>query len=677
MGEEIKVTIKAEVADLRKKLEQSGVSASEARKLFNQLNKTLKDNAKAQSELAKAARATGDAQKQAAQRAQELQDQFGGLGDVATVLGLGPLATLADVGEALVRGFKDLGTYARLAAGVAGIGAVTVAAMVAGAAILKTTQAAQQYAEELKAFRGQQGFGVSPETIQQLESANAAFDAIVTIGKQAVVVLGAEFAPTVEEAGTRLVAFGLMGLDAFEQFAKGKDILHELAVFLVDNLVQALLGPASALANLAGLAGKLADAVGMEGLGAALQGVNSSWDGFTRGVAETTVSYYANSDALRDAATASDTYMARARALIGVQAQVNKGASDGAAALKQLSDAYQQSADAAAQAAADYQKGLGGLIETADRAALSRLEGEARVTAELRAQLDAIDAQERALLTLAQTDSARETVAAEAARARAETTLAAEEEIAEVRRRAAEEQARQQEEAARRAAELQAAQLAQATALASAVGQAAGQLAGALDSSYQNAANNANLLTAKLAAGEQYYTEAQEKELKRRIAAQEKAARKAFETAKEAKTTEAEIGAGLAFVNALAANPTPFGMAQAFGALALAQAQVGAMAAQTPAFHSGGLAEDEYTAKMRRGEAVLNPTGRRQVGDDQIRDANAGVTPAAERPLVIVQQYRHRIFNNFIRDNLAQGGPLAQRINQGRKVGHRATRRAA
>ncbi len=676
---EVKVSYIAEIADLRTKLkETSGVTASEARAMVKSLDASVKAAAKAQTAAVKAFKQTAEASRDSAQAAQELQDRFGGLGDVARALGLGPLEGLADVGEALVRGFKDLGAWSTVVGGVAGIGAVTVAATAAGAAMIKAADVAEDYAKELKAFRGLEGFAVSGVTIASLERANASIDAIVTVGKQAVVVLGAELAPAIEEAGTQMVALGLMALDSFKAFAEGKSVLRELAVFLTDNLVKALLGPATGLAWLSRQMAALAEAAGMDGLAGKLRDADAAYAGFTRQLAETTVDYYASSDALTGLVEVSDDYLQRARELIGVQVQVGRETVTSSEAIKRLSEDLQQAADAAATSLQTYQQGLAALVATADAAALERLDGEARVTAELRAQLDSIAAQERALLSLAQTDSARETVRAEAARAAAEVERTAQAEIAAIRADAAEQQRKDAEAAAEQAARLRQQQIAEASAIAGSLTQATGALASALDSSYQNAANNANILTAQLAAGESYYTAAQEKELKRRIAGQRQAAVKAFNDAQAAKVAEAEMAAGLAFVNTLASNPTPFGLAQAFANLALAQTSVAAIASQKPAFHAGGLAEDEYPTLMRRGEAVLNPTGRQVVGDQGVRDANAGVAPR-ERPMVLIQQHRHRGYNAFIAENLKMGGPLSDAISASRtvSVGHRATRRAA
>ena len=83
----------------------------------------------------------------------------------------------------------------------------------------------------------------------------------------------------------------------------------------------------------------------------------------------------------------------------------------------------------------------------------------------------------------------------------------------------------------------------------------------------------------------------------------------------------------------------------------------------------GTIAPDEQQAVVRRGEAVLNPAGRRAMGDDAIRAANAGV--GGSQTIVVQQVYRHRVFDSFVRDNLRTRGPLAQALGSRSRAGQR------
>lgn len=152
-----------------------------------------------------------------------------------------------------------------------------------------------------------------------------------------------------------------------------------------------------------------------------------------------------------------------------------------------------------------------------------------------------------------------------------------------------------------------------------------------------------------------------------------------FKDKQAAMVAEGTSAAILAGINTIASNPTPLGIAQAGLNVALAMAQVAKMRSVQPSFHRGGFG-DEYSATMRRGEAVLSPQGRQMMGDDAIRRANRGQAPQEGGGVIEVRQfYRHRPFDEFARDNLERGGPVTSAINgsrQGRSY-HRSNRNGA
>ena len=152
-----------------------------------------------------------------------------------------------------------------------------------------------------------------------------------------------------------------------------------------------------------------------------------------------------------------------------------------------------------------------------------------------------------------------------------------------------------------------------------------------------------------------------------------------FKDKQAAQVAEGTSAAILAGINTIASNPTPLGIAQAGLNVALAMAQVAKMRSVQPSFHRGGFG-DEFTATMRRGEAVLSPQGRQMMGDDAIRRANRGQAPQEGGGVIEVRQfYRHRPFDEFARDNLERGGPVTSAINgsrQGRSY-HRSNRNGA
>ena len=129
-----------------------------------------------------------------------------------------------------------------------------------------------------------------------------------------------------------------------------------------------------------------------------------------------------------------------------------------------------------------------------------------------------------------------------------------------------------------------------------------------------------------------------------------------------------ELGGPLGLIVA----PISAGIAAAFAGI-----QIATIASQQPSFHTGGfvdgagrsLAPDEVPATLTRREAVLNPVGRETIGDDAIRAANNGQAPA-QQPLVVVYQFKHKIMDAGLQENLNNGGVLSQVKNNRVRVGH-------
>ncbi|NBV20148.1 hypothetical protein [Janthinobacterium sp.] len=194
--------------------------------------------------------------------------------------------------------------------------------------------------------------------------------------------------------------------------------------------------------------------------------------------------------------------------------------------------------------------------------------------------------------------------------------------------------------------------------------QALAMLDDSASTSYQHSADMASALTDQLAAGEQYYTQAQQVELQARIGASKDAARKQFAAAKAAKLAEAAASTALAVINAIAESPppSPFGIAGSLIAGAAGAASMAAIAAQEPTFHQG-YAPDEMQAKVLKTEAVLSPAATSALGAGNIAAANAGVTRgqgAATAPVV----FRHQTFRPFIKDFLTQPSALTDALNR-------------
>jgi hypothetical protein len=168
-------------------------------------------------------------------------------------------------------------------------------------------------------------------------------------------------------------------------------------------------------------------------------------------------------------------------------------------------------------------------------------------------------------------------------------------------------------------------------------------------------------------------TKAEKEAADKRLEVTRNAARKAFLIDKAAKMASAAAATALAVVQALSAGVPPFNYIAAGAVGAAGLIQQGVIASQQPSFHSGGLignmAPDEQQATVRRGEAVLSPVGRRAMGDDTIRAANAGM--GGGQVIMVQQVYRHRVFDSFVADNLRTRGPLSRALGAGARAGQR------
>jgi len=192
--------------------------------------------------------------------------------------------------------------------------------------------------------------------------------------------------------------------------------------------------------------------------------------------------------------------------------------------------------------------------------------------------------------------------------------------------------------------------------------QALSALSSSLEQSTSVAATNAAALADRLAGLDGFITESQKKEIQKRIEGSKQAAKRAFEIAKIGKLAEAVVNTETAVTAALASAPPPFNFINAGLVGAAGTASVVQIAAQQPAFHSGGpvnLAPDEGLRTVRNQEYVMNPTGRSVFGDRALEAGNAGVRP--DTRMVVVSVYQHtRQVDTYERDRLAAGNPIAQ-----------------
>ena len=190
----------------------------------------------------------------------------------------------------------------------------------------------------------------------------------------------------------------------------------------------------------------------------------------------------------------------------------------------------------------------------------------------------------------------------------------------------------------------------------------------------------------KMSNAENYYaaagklsgllTEATSKDFDTSTQAGKDAAIKQFNTQKAVAVALSIAQGALAVVQAIGSAPPPFNIPAIVATGIAVTAETATIAAQQPKFHTGttGFRPDEGGAVLQRGEGVVTSAGMSKPGmREAVAAANSGRTPGGNGGSMSVQ-YQHKVYNEFIRDNLKAGSPLTRRIDNGTKVGHRQTR---
>jgi hypothetical protein len=306
-----------------------------ARRSAAQITRAVKAESKAQVSAQKAAqRAALDAAKASEKAANEAREAGKGLAELAGIP--------ADKFEKLRAVAAGLGSPLGLAA-IAATGAALAVGGFAAAAV-GSVRAAQDLVVELKHLQGLEGFGVSAGSLASIEAANAGMDALGNIASQAVIVLAADFAPAMATGADILVRFGLAGLDAFQALQNGEGIIRSFAITIVDNLVQGMVAPISQLMSLIEVMGDLASAVGLDGVGGALQRTGQRWDDFTRdisaGIVDSAIG--ATSDAVGALDEATAGYADRSKELISTVAAHTRAEREGASAIRDKTGALKE-----------------------------------------------------------------------------------------------------------------------------------------------------------------------------------------------------------------------------------------------------------------------------------------------------------------------------------------------
>jgi hypothetical protein len=179
-----------------------------------------------------------------------------------------------------------------------------------------------------------------------------------------------------------------------------------------------------------------------------------------------------------------------------------------------------------------------------------------------------------------------------------------------------------------------------------------------------------NAINARKSLGDDA-TKEERDQAKERVQDAKDAARKQFELTKALQIAQITINTAAAVAQALASSPPPFNAVAAIAAGAAGAVQLATVQATQPKFHKGGLIgqPDESMAVVRAGEAVLNPMGRSLLGDDTIRQANAGISGGHGNAVQVV--YKHKSFDYFVRDHLRTNATLPRALHAGRRLGQR------
>jgi|694.fasta_scaffold13180_2 hypothetical protein len=634
-GAVVSLTYQAQVDDLRKKLSSiPDITAAEARKAVRELDKAIKASSRAASS---AGDAGAKAAKSAAAASKEVRDGLLELGDLAGIP--------KDRIDKLSKGMAALSSPIGLA--VAGVGALAVGLGAAAVGAVKLVREAAAVGPALEPFRELTGFGgLSPSAVSSLSAAGAALDAVATVGRRVVEVLGADLAPTVERAALVVVQLGLALVDSANAAADGQGIFRALADQLGVAFVRSAFRVADVLTRLVGGLGDLAAAAGLGSVGDALRSVRSGFEGVTEsaGKALSSAALGGFGATLERIEIGTADYAGRARELVAVQGQVSSSAEKQATATGKAAAATDEAAAAAKRAAAEYRA-----AEAARRGqiaveglALQVIEEQARLTgteadkiaaidARAQAEKAAVDEQVRDLTKLGQGEEARRL----ADQRYAQIAIQKEQELQGVQA----ETAAQADQARQKAKAATAALVADVVGVTSAAAQAAAAIG---DLAAQRAQRQIEEVRAARERLGEDITEAEERQLEKREKAAEKAAQRAFRIQQGAAIATAAVQGAQAVISALATlGPIAGPIAAGLLSTAIA-AQVALIAsAPPPKFAAGGIVEaqsyDGRLIEAEPGEGVLTRRGVRAVGGEAgVAAANRGdVSAGGTGPLVV------------------------------------------
>ena len=684
--EAVPIEITAELGGLRQQLATLPKDMQkEALAMMAALEKTIKANEKATKQLAKA---QARAMQPAVDKAKELGDTFGVVGrdsgKLAGALGMlgGPVADVA-------RNVADLADVGEVAAGTLGLstaalGPLAVAAVAAGAAFMAMNAELAREAELARIASEANAF--ASEELKRQEA--AALDAAVASG--ALSQATADEARIRSDASERLGTF-IAKLNEESRAARETEATTQLVIGTIASL-------ATMVVKLVSVFGLVPDALSFAAEGLSSFGLISDSTAYSiRGLAARAKAALPDFDALETSIatgirTSTDYFgitkdnteaeQARAAAISrasesvkrarDAEIQANQAKQTGEAATKAATDAEKQraaqlkaeteaqkaAAAAAEQAASAVESAQEAARKSSLAAAMSAASDEEKIRLGYEERVRGIREAGAALIAQAGEDGQARAAITEATNAQiidADTAMYGELDALRLKNLEAEKAA---------AAERSANMIANAQQTAEIITQASSLYLDQQTSDYQAAVEARDSLDENASRSAKANAE-------QRVRNEKSAAIKAFMVDKALKLAQATTAVALAAANALATPPAPnlfaAGLAAAAGAI-----QIASIASQQPAFHAGGVVgqPDEITARLRSGEAVLNPVARQTLGDSNIERLNAGQGVSSQGTAVQIV-YKHKAFDYFIRDELRTRGTLGRAMGAGPRAGQR------
>lgn len=642
---DVNLTVSADIGDLRRQLESiPGITAEQARLMVAELDRGYKRAEKAAASAAKATRASmkqaEEATRKASEASKELGDRFGHVGSGAGKLA-GALDMLAPGLGSVGQGIADLADVGEVAAGSLGsfaapaVGALAAAALLAVPVIMHLSAEMEAEAEAARVMGLANDYARKQLELQR----TAALDLAMATGQ-----LNQTQRDEIEIRHTAALGLGdyLDGLaetsaEALKLENRNRAIVDTFGdiATLAGGPITVLLALASAMGASVPTAAELTEKVG------SFLGVIGKYDAAQTSAARATEQVTQKTkDTIRTQLEASGAKDRHTSATRDLRAELQKSAAD-------------KEAEAAATMVQREATDLNSEVERIMAEEFARTATEAEKLTVRLLSLQEATASLAAQGVEVDTGRAQEVIAKQ---------VAAAEETARVK--SAEDATKAQE------AQLQADIAFYAKRAEIATGAADVVAAYSQYKLDQQVQGYHDALAAQDALGKKA-TDAEKARAAEEVAEKRKQAMIAFLIDKAAKLAQALTATALATINALSMPPAPnyiaAGLAAAGGAV-----QVATIAAARPTFHSGGMADfspDEASAVIRRGEAVLSPQGRRALGDDTIRAANAGM--GSGQTIMVQQVYRHRVFDSFVADNLRTRGPLSRALGSGARAGQR------